>query len=291
MFRSGSVLIVPLVLALASPAASGFEETAVRTSYEVEVLKDISYYEGPDADPVKHKLDLYLPKGKQAFPVLLFVHGGAWMSGDKNYFFDVYGKVGKNFARQGIGTVVTNYRLTPKVQHPGHIQDVARAFAWTKRNISRHGGDPSQLFVCGHSAGGHLAALLATDPRYLEAVQCSLKDIRGAIPLSGVYNLPPGKLFDNVFTADAETRKQAMPLTHVKGGHPPFLILYAESDFPLCDRMSEEFCTALKKCSCEARVERIKERDHLSIIAHVGNAGDPAVDLMVKFIHGKSSAK
>jgi acetyl esterase/lipase len=186
---------------------------------------------------------------------------------------------------------VTNYRLTPKVQHPGHIQDVAKAFAWTRKHIAKHGGRPDQIFVSGHSAGGHLVALLATDPQYLEAEKCSLKDIKGAIPLSGVYNLPPGRLFDNVFTAATEKRTQAMPLTHVKGSHPPFLIIYAESDFPFCDRMSKEFCESLTKCKCEACVEEIKKRDHLSIIAHVANADDPAVKLMTDFLKKHTAAR
>jgi alpha-beta hydrolase superfamily lysophospholipase len=285
---------IPLFLALSWTWLLPAEEakTAKNTgSFEVEAIKDLAYYDAADADPVKHKLDLYLPKGKKDFPVIFFVHGGGWMSGDKKYLFDVYGKVGQNFARHGIGTVVTNYRLTPQVQHPAHIQDVAKAFAWTRKNIAKHGGRPDQIFIAGHSAGGHLVALLATDPQYLEAEKCSFKDIKGAMPLSGVYNLPPGKLFENVFTSDSKTREQAMPLTHVKGQHPPFLIIHAESDFPFCDRMSKEFCDKLTRCKCEACVAEIKKRDHLSIIARAANDDDPAVQLMLDFVSKHTATK
>src|SRR6266850_6787199 len=109
--------------------------------YDVEVVKDVAYYDGPDAHDKKHRLDLYLPKDCADFPVLFFVHGGAWRHGDKN-FFGVYAKLGKYWAARGIGSVVTNYRLSPSVQHPEHIKDVARAFAWTVRNISKYHGNP-----------------------------------------------------------------------------------------------------------------------------------------------------
>src|SRR5439155_1728006 len=99
--------------------------------YEVEVVQDVPYYQGADAHPVKHKLDLYLPKGKDHFPVLFFVHGGAWHSGDKNYWFNVYGNVGRTLAKHGVGAVVINYRLTPEVKHPAHVQDVAKATSCT----------------------------------------------------------------------------------------------------------------------------------------------------------------
>src|SRR5438132_1420307 len=131
----------------------------------VEVIKDQPYRTDKDADAVKHKLDLYLPNGKKDFPVLFFVHGGAWKSGDRR----IYGRLGNLFAKQGIGTVIISYRLSPKVQHPAHIQDVGKAFAWTHANIAKHGGRADQIFVCGHSAGGHLVALLATDESYLKA--------------------------------------------------------------------------------------------------------------------------
>jgi acetyl esterase/lipase len=253
-------------------------------NFEVRVVRDVAYYEGPDADPVKHKLDLYLPAGQKDFPVLFFVHGGAWRSGDKNYLLDVYGNLGRAFARNGIGAVVTNYRLSPKVQHPKHIEDVAKAFAWTHKHIAEYGGKPDQIFVSGHSAGGHLVALLATDEKYLKEEKLSLSDIKGVVPVSGVYRIPPGKLFSSAFTDKDDVRQQASPLTHVHGQHPPFLILYADKDFPTCDKMSEDLCKALKNCKCDASICEIKERDHLTIIMRIGNEEDPATQSMLEFV-------
>jgi acetyl esterase/lipase len=125
--------------------------------------------------------------------VLLLVHGGAWMHGD-NRCCGLYSAVGEFFASQGIGCVLTNYRLSPWVKHPEHIKDVARAFAWTHAHIAGFGGRPDRVYLLGHSAGGHLVSLLATDESYLCAEGLSSKDIRGVISVSGVYRIPPGSL-------------------------------------------------------------------------------------------------
>src|SRR4029077_10844231 len=148
-----------------------------------------------------------------------------------------YSAIGERFAKQGIGAVVINYRLSPNVKHPEHIKDVARAFAWTSKNIAKQGGRPDQIFVCGHSAGGHLIALLATDESYLKSEGLSRTAIRGVIPISGVYDITFGgiNLFETVFGKDEEVRRQASPLYHVEAGLPPFLILYADNDFRSCD--------------------------------------------------------
>src|SRR5262245_12677282 len=127
--------------------------------FDVEVVRNVAYYNGKDADDVRHRLDLYLPKGQKDYPVLLMVHGGAWIKGDKNHL-GVYNLLGRSFARHGVGMVSPNYRLSPDVQHPEHVRDVARAFAWVHKDIGKRGGSTSEVFVAGHSAGGHLVALL-----------------------------------------------------------------------------------------------------------------------------------
>src|SRR5262245_45715168 len=129
--------LLPAFFAFLQPAPAG-ETTGKKTvatnkGFEVEVLRNVAYRDGKDADPVRHRLDLYLPRGHKDYPVLCFVHGGAWQLGDKNHF-GIYGAIGRTFARHGIGFVSTNYRLSPAVKHPEHVKDVAAAFAWTHRN-------------------------------------------------------------------------------------------------------------------------------------------------------------
>src|SRR5262245_52773947 len=147
------------------PVADAAEEKKDATkpaakTYEVKTVKNVAYYDGDDQHKVKHKLDLYLPTGLKDFPMLLFVHGGAWLHGDKDFGFGFYGGLAKTYAKQGVGVAVTNYRLSPDVKHPEHVKDVARAFAWLHKNAGKHGGKADQLFICGHSAGGHLVSLL-----------------------------------------------------------------------------------------------------------------------------------
>jgi acetyl esterase/lipase len=198
--RRWSCPVVAAVLLLAGPPACRAVGSPPRVdpppflrTYEADEVLNVAYYQGRDADDYRHRLDLFLPKGLRDYPVLVFVHGGAWMIGDKSCV-GLYSAVGRFFARHGVGVVLPNYRLSPGVRHPEHVRDVARAFAWTKRNIGRRGGDPDRLFVGGHSAGGHLAALLATDERYLEAEGLTTADVKGAILVSGVYRIPPGTL-------------------------------------------------------------------------------------------------
>ena len=120
-----SVGALAALLGLAGPGLASDTAPAPRPAAGFERHRDIPYHPWPGADKVRHTLDVYCPKGKTDFPVVLFVHGGKWEWGDKS----LYAGLGEAFARDGVGTVICNYRLSPKVRHPGHVEDVARAFA------------------------------------------------------------------------------------------------------------------------------------------------------------------
>lgn len=252
------------LITLCSPTLIRAEEPDAASStgkLDVELIADIPYIDAPDADPKKQKLDLFVPKGKKDFPVVFFIHGGAWSSGDRK----MYGSLGSVFARNGVGAVIISYRLSPQVSHPAHIEDVAAAFAWTKKNIARYGGRPDQIFVTGQSAGGHLAALLTTNEKYLAAHGLSPQDIRGCMPISGVYSFP-GNRFRRVLGDDPEAPADASPVNHVSGNEPPFLILYADGDFPGCDLMSKQLGRELAEKKVESEVREIEGRNHISIM-------------------------
>ena len=281
--------------------------------YEVETFTDIRYFAGLDADKAMHELDFYRPKGQKDFPVLIFVHGGSWRHGDKNKPHAMmggyrYSTLGKFFASHGIGTVVTNYRLSPGVKHPEHIKDVARAFAWTHKNIAQFGGRPDQIFLCGHSAGGHLIALLGTDDNYLKVEGLTLKDIKGVIPISGVFQepdmpprdlkgvIPTGGVFQvpgvlwckDEFGTDLEARKQAFPMAHCHPGCPPFLIIYAQTDLPYCGKKpATNFCKALKEEFCDAETLEIKLRNHITVLTRASEEKDPTSRAVLDFISAK----
>lgn len=279
-----STLWAVLTIVVSFPAAVVAQDATIPAkpmSYEVEVKKNIAYYDGKDADEERHKLDLYLPKGKKDFPVVFFVHGGAWTAGSK----DRHAKVGQFLASNGIGAVLTNYRLSPKAQHPAHVEDVARAFAWTHKHIAEYGGRADQIVISGHSAGGHLVALLACDPTYLKAHNLSTKDMKGVVPISGVYTIGDTfPIFTRAFGKDKEICKAASPVTHVCEGLPPFLVLYGDGDIIFMRADSENLAKALqdKKCVCACR--EIKNHNHVQMIRLVGEADNPVGTALLEFV-------
>jgi acetyl esterase/lipase len=278
-FYGSRVFCVIWAVLVFGPRAAG--QTRV---FDMQMIPNVAYHDGADADRVRHRLDIYLPKGHKDFPVLFFVHGGGWVEGSKNQF-GVYPVLARAFTRHGIAVVCPNYRLSPAVQHPEHIRDVARAFAWTHKNIGKYGGRTDEIFVGGHSAGGHLSALLATDETYLKERGLALSDIRGAMPVSGLFTIPANQMFWVPFGRDASVRRQASPIHHVHAGCPPFLIMLGENDLPACDLpQAEAFCKALKKSGVPAQLLEVKRRNHLSILLNAVNDTDPVTRAMLTFM-------
>ncbi len=293
----------------------------------VKEIKNVAYFEGKDADEYRHRLDLYLPQGKKDFPVVVLVHGGAWMMGD-NRCCGLYSSVGEFLASRGIGAVLPNYRLSPAVKHPEHMKDLAKAFAWTKAHIAEHGGRTDNLFLAGHSAGGHMVALLATDEQYLQAEGLGSAAVRGVIALSGVYRIPEGNYqfnlfgsgkdglrlgavgplrgdggagllpgtgipmsvnaFGPVFGDNPKDRAAASPVSHARAGLPPFLLFSAENDLPGVATMADEFKQALVQKGCACRLETIAARNHNSIMFRAIDTDDPVAKEIVEFVQANS---
>jgi acetyl esterase/lipase len=270
-------MLFPLMV---TPIVPAYSAAMQAQEHDVVVVNDIAYYEGPDADAKKHKLDIYTPKGLKDFPVVFFIHGGTWSSGDRK----MYGNMGQMFASQGIGVVVISYRLSPAVTHPAHIEDVARAFAWTHANIAKHGGRADRIFVAGHSAGGHLTSLLAANPEYLKKHNLSSKNIRGIIPISGVYDIPAG-MFPKIFPGTADEIKPASPLKNLAAGGPPALVMYADQDYAGLDTLAKLYTAKLSELKVPAAIELIKSRTHITIISKMMlSATDAASKLALDFI-------
>src|SRR5205823_1319619 len=141
-----------------------------------------------------------------------------------------------------------------------------------------------RVFACGHSAGGHLVALLATDESYLKAQKLNFASIKGVVALSGVYTIVP-RIFSKQFGDDPEVCRKASPLSNVTGKHAPFLIVYADRDMPLLGPLAERMGKALVKAKCEVEVLKVKDRDHISIIRKLAtDEADPATRAMLKFL-------
>jgi acetyl esterase/lipase len=279
-----SVGALAALLGLAGTGAAADTAPAPRPAAAFERHRDIAYRTGPGADKDRHRLDVFRPKGKTGCPVVLFVHGGKWEWGDKN----LYAGLGEAFARDGVVTVICNYRLSPKVQHPGHVEDVAAAFAWVHEHIGEYGGDKNRLFVSGHSAGGHLVSLLATDPCYLKAVGLSPAAIKGVVSISGVYQIVHTEaVFHPAFGKDEAVCLKASPLTHAGGKHPPFLLAYADDDYRYLDQMAKNMHAALRKAESPCDLVVCEKRNHLSIVVNLVEPADPLRQKFLAFVTGK----
>jgi acetyl esterase/lipase len=223
-------------------------------SADVAETRDVAYRTGPEATD-RHRLDVFAPVGKTGVPVLVFVHGGSWTIGTKDW----YAPFGRAMAKAGYLCVLPNYRLSPGVRHPAHAADVAAAVGWTLAHAAAHGGDPARLAVGGHSAGGHLSALVALSPDFGRPA------VRAIVGLSGVYRVNerfPG--FGLVFppgSADA-----ASPMTHVRTGSPPVLAAYAERDYITLDRQAEEFAAAVRAAGGTGESLRVTGPDHVTMM-------------------------
>jgi acetyl esterase/lipase len=151
----------------------------------VKILKDLPYKSGPALSVYEQercRLDLVLPEGARGFPVLVWFHGGSLNSQSKENL--ATRNLAAAFAAQGIAVAVANYRLSPRVQYPAYIDDAAAATAWVLAHVGEHGGDPKRVFVAGHSAGGYLALMLATEAKWLKAHGAVPEQLKGYIPVS-----------------------------------------------------------------------------------------------------------
>ncbi len=140
------------------------------------IEKDISYLN--DAHKLQ-ALDIYTPAKTGSRPVLIYIHGGAWKIGDKRSG----AKHAHFYTNQGIVFVSVNYRMLPKFKHPTFVEDIAASIKWVTDNIHNYGGDRNKIVLTGHSAGAHLAALVTSTPKYLQAHNLDLNTIKAVAPV------------------------------------------------------------------------------------------------------------
>ena len=251
----------------------------------VKVLTNISYLTGARYGSDLDKLDLYLPQGKTRVPVIVWIHGGALTQDDKN----LETATGQRFARAGIATATINYRLSPAVSHPAHVEDAAAAFAWVKKHIAEFGGDPDRVFLVGHSAGAYLAELLVTDERYLRAHGLSARDVRGVVPISAFFwvekeGVAPDRP-KSVWGTDRAVWIDASPAHHLRANLPPTLVIYADHDEPWRRQQNVDMAAALRAAgSPPIDLVEIPDRTHMGIWHQLGEAGDPASERVIAFV-------
>jgi arylformamidase len=236
----------------------------------VRWYRDVAYVEGDGAHPIKHKLDLLLPaadKWRAGRPMVIWIHGGGWTMGDKDDALGLYTKYCRILAENGVGTANISYRLSPGVKHPAHIEDVAAATAWVIKHAGELGFDAKAVFVSGHSAGGHLAALLAADHGWLEKHGLPKGSLAGAIPSSGIFDLKSmvasSDRWQRVFAA--EDAADASPVTHVDGEDPPFAFM-VEGNGVYMQAQTNRMVRSLKEKGVEEQIVTLAGVNHITML-------------------------
>ena len=203
--------------------------------------------------------------------VFIFIHGGSWHLGRK----ELYSFFGKRLARQGITAVLIDYPLSPAAQYNEMATSAARAVQWTQQHIGEYGGDPNKIFVSGHSAGGHLAALITVRDAYFDTLNLT-NPIRGAILIDAAGLDMYGYLKEHendedrkylaTFTKNPANWKEATPLFYLQAEMPPLLIYQGERTYPSISKSTKKFVQALKEYVPEPNYYVLKRKKHIPMI-------------------------
>ena len=250
-----------------------------------QVISDVAYKKQGKTDYEKErcKLDLYLPSGQKDFATLLWFHGGSLEKGDKAG--DIAALGAKRLAGDGIAVVPVNYRLSPKVNYPAYIDDAAASFAWVYKNIKKHGGDPKNVFISGHSAGGYLVAMLAMDPRYLKKYGLELDAIAGVIPVSGQMITHATVRKERGVSGTTPIIDEAAPSYHARKDTPPFLAIFGSNDLPARAAENMYFTAAMKAAGHkEIKHLEVEGRNHGTIANKLPEKDDRVALAITAFV-------
>lgn len=245
-----------------------------------------------DGDP-KHLLDIYSPKNKtKPLAVLVHIHGGGWRKGDKK----MMKTTGEFYASQGILFITPNYRLSPEVMHPSHIEDCASALAWVFTHVTDIGGDSRRIFLSGHSAGAHLAALLGTNHQYMLNHNINPSDLAGVIPVdTASFNLLSNdderivkRLIKKAFGDNKLTLKNASPFFNInkRATYPEFLILNT-TNRAAGAREAKAFADKLVAAGHEAQFVAVENHTHREMAQGIYDVSDPVGQAILQFIFNR----
>jgi acetyl esterase/lipase len=243
------------------------------------VVRDVAY-----GEHARQRMDFYIPEGlKKPAPVIIFFYGGSWQAGTK----DDYRFVGQAFATKGFITAVVDYRLYPEVYFPAFVEDSAKAFIYAHTTIAKHGGDPKNMFIAGHSAGAFNALMVAANPDYLTRAGGKPSWIRGAIGIAGPYDFLPMTDPDIIAIFSKLPAQQTQPVTFVTAAMPPMFLATGTADEIVIPRNSERFAAKLATFGQKATLHRYGGLDHIDIIlslAHGFRDKSPLLEDIAAFL-------
>jgi len=272
---------------------------------------NLRYDEIAGVDANLLSLDLYVPDDKQTSakrPVMIMIHGGGWRNGDKASPPIVGAKM-RHFVGRGYVYASINYRLSSNttepngIQHPTHAMDCAKAIAWIHDHVAEYGGDPARMHLMGHSAGGHLSAILGTNERFLKQHGKDLSILKSnvlldpaAIDIPRYVELENGRgmaaLYELAFGNDATNRRDASPQQHIAAGKhiPPTLLFYAGDRMKL-DVLAPAFVEALTKAGSPSAAVDTVTLDHGQINSHIGMVDEPMTALIMRLHAGEDASR
>lgn len=237
----------------------------------------------------EQRLDIYTPtnvqiSSSQRLPVVIFLHGGGWNSGDKNQ----YRFVGAALAEQGWIGVAVNYRLYPAVKYPAFMDDAALAVKYVHEHATEWGGDPQHIYLMGHSAGAHIAAMLALDNEFLQNVGGDSRWLRGVIGIAGPYDFIPFTYdyMHDLFGPEANYA-QSQPVNYARADAPPLLLLHGMTDTNVLPRNTIRLTAAMQRVGGNVQAHYYEGVSHTDIIAAMSipaRGRAPVLADMKKFI-------
>jgi acetyl esterase/lipase len=273
-----AVLMAMLVIAAGGCSGRRLAEGLLLGSHFVRA-PDLAY-----GDDARQRLDVYRPRAvRQGAPTVVFLYGGRWQDGSK----DEYRLLGDALTRRGFVVVVPDYRLYPAVRFPAWVQDAALAVRWARDNAARYGGDPANLVVVGHSAGGHTAALLALDERWLRAAGLPDGSVRGYAALAGPVDTTWTDADVQALMGPPAGWPATYPRTHVDGTEPPLLLLHGAGDELVSLRSSTGLAAFVRERGGCARAIVYRGIGHVEIVVAAAVpriASAPVLDDVAAFV-------
>jgi acetyl esterase/lipase len=251
----------PTLVVTVAPAKRNAHAMKSILPRRITFTASIPYANGP-----RHTLDVCRPKAATAAPVIVFFYGGGWRSGNKR----TYRYVAKALARRGYVAVLPDYRIYPPACYPDFLDDGAQAVRWVKGHVRKFGGDPAKIFLMGHSAGAHIAAMLAVDPAWLQKVGLVPgRDLAGMIGVSGPYDFLPLRDDTLKIIFGGANRPETQPISHVAPGAPPALLLTGGKDDVVGAGNSTRFAQRLRAAGNDATAVIYPRIGHYIIVAAI----------------------
>ena len=208
---------------------------------------NISYGSRP-----RQRLDVF-SCGRADAPTLVYIHGGYWQMGDK----ETYGFIGDGLLASGFNFVLVEYTLAPEVRMDDIVSEIYAAIDWVIEKINKYGGDPRRVFICGHSAGGHLTAMAMNDRR-----------VAGGVAISGLFDLEPIRLnyLNQKLGLDEAEMLRNSPMSHIPAEANPLIVTVGLGELPELIRQSEDYYNAWQSRGHDGQYLPIPGHDHFSVL-------------------------